>query len=275
MKYCTFILILLLTLLFTSDQTEASPTTLAGYVRTNASESLNATFSPAWVRVGFDASLTEDLDYGSTVWIIDTSSVDSEFALTSEHVADIVEADNDAFIHKYFVGNEPYLSQSPSSFIDDALEVMDIVLAGDPEAEFIFPAGVNSTSGSYGSPIWYEEDSWHDVVWTSMSSHSYYKQKVTGFAIHAYPDSLGIIDWFRNSDEYRDDRFPLRDIIVSEVGRPSSSGATQYNPTNVYNKAALYDMWGIAWYCLEGCSGYMNLYNSGVTSYGQEFINLQ
>lgn len=115
-------------------------------------------------------------------------------------------------------------------------------------------------------------------------------RKNSAIALHAYHHvDVNLIEFLRESNEFRNANYESKHLWLSEVGRHNSSGAVQYNPMNVHAKCqahnvawwAWYAQQGIAtaanYYCLQNTDGTLRDYpqpDGTILNYGQDFVSI-
>ena len=230
------------------------------------------------VRVGWGAWLTQNnTQYGNLRVVIDLSDIDPSFPLTVPNLQ--LVAVQLHYCGKFLIGNEPYLNgYTPQQFADAVIPIMDLVQSVDPNALFGIAAGINIPKGSFPyAPVWYEADSWWNAMFQLLPARH---RKNAAIALHAYHNAdVSLIDFLRQSNEYRNANYANKQLWLSEVGRANTSGAAQYNPANIHAKCVTHNFRWWAWYAqqpIATAANYMCLQNTDgtLTQYGQDFLTI-
>ncbi len=235
--------------------------------------------APDWVAIEFGRwNWDYSAQYGAMKWALhvydQTPNVEP---LTAQNIA--LAKNHAAYEGWWLIGNEPYLNTEPEEFIAKAVAQMTLILSVDPAAKFCLAAGINFVSSSTHdwSPLWYVEDSWFDRMWTRFPSGAL-KQAVRAFGLHAYPDPLavGLIEYLGKSNDYRNSRFPAREIWLTEIGRGLDRPETQYSPNNVNGRCNAKSISRWSWFSQSLPYPYFNLQdgNGALTPTGQEFAGV-
>lgn len=252
--------------------------TLKGFCANDETPAHVNALAPDLVRISWGAWLTQNnVAYGNMRWVIDLSDIDPSFPLTVPNLELVVV--HLCYGGKFLVGNEPYLNgYTPQQFVDAVIPIMDLVQSVDPNALFGIAAGINIPKGSFPySPIWYETDSWWNAMFPLLPARH---RKNTAIALHAYHnESVNLIDFLRQSNEYRNANYANKQLWLSEVGRANTSSATQYNPANIHAKCVTHNFRWWAWYAqqpIATAANYMCLQNTDgtLTQYGQDFVSI-